>query len=45
MSFLNRFTKIYLNELTIEDYRVIIKNVAGEFFNTSEQVDWLLSLT
>ena len=44
-SFLNRFTKIYLNELTNEDYRVILREVASETFEDPKQIDWLLELT
>ena len=44
-SFLNRFTKIYLNELTREDYRVIMREVASDKFTSTEQIDWLLELT
>ena len=44
-SFLNRFTKIYLNELTTEDYRVILASIAGEYFPEAEQIEWLLNMT
>ena len=44
-SFLNRFTKIYLNELTLDDYRVILNSLAGDVFKTQAEVDWLLQLT
>ena len=44
-SFLNRFTKIYLNELTTEDYRVILASIAGEFFPEAEHIEWLLNMT
>ena len=43
-SFLNRFTKIFLDDLTIEDYRVILKRQASDLLN-EDKVESLLRVT
>jgi midasin (ATPase involved in ribosome maturation) len=43
-SFLNRFTKIFLDDLLIEDYRVILKRQASDVFDESK-VESLLRVT
>lgn len=37
-SFLNRFAKIYLNDLTLEDYEVILRSLTHDLdFSTGEE--------
>lgn len=43
-SFLNRFTKIFLDDLLIEDYRVILKRQASDVFDEAK-VESLLRVT
>ena len=34
-----------MSELTLDDYRVILKSIAGDFFSAPDQIDWLLQMT
>ena len=34
-----------MNELTSEDYRVILRSIAADIFPNPDQIDWLLALT
>lgn len=43
-SFLNRFTKIFLDDLLIDDYRVILQKQASDVFNEAK-VESLLMVT
>jgi hypothetical protein len=42
---MNRFTKIFLEELTQDDYRMILKHQSSDLFTSPEQIDSLLQVT
>jgi hypothetical protein len=41
---LNRFAKIYLDDLTQQDYKIILSHQAKDLF-TEEKIDLLLDVT
>jgi midasin (ATPase involved in ribosome maturation) len=44
-SFMNRFTKIFLDELTQADYTTILTHQASDLFKSQEEVESLLQVT
>jgi midasin len=44
-SFLNRFIKIYLDDLTTSDFELILAHIAGDMFASNSDVKKLLRVT